>query len=168
MLFRSAPSSWAALLAGTSGVAPIEGFDPARIDVRIACELKGFDPESVMERKEARKLDRCSLVAVAAAREAWADAGLAVGDPERVGVVVGSAFGGAATIQSGMEAFFEKGPHRIGPHLHGAMLVDTPGFEIARDLGVYGTNFSVTAACATGACSIGAASDFVQIGRAHV
>ena len=78
-----APSSWAALLAGTSGVAPIEGFDPARIDVRIACELKGFDPESVMERKEARKLDRCSLVAVAAAREAWADAGLAVGDPER-------------------------------------------------------------------------------------
>ena len=163
-----APSSWAALLAGTSGVAPSEGFDPARIDVRIACELKGFDPESVMERKEARKLDRCSLVAVAAAREAWAHAGLTVGDPERVGVIVGSAFGGAATIQSGMEAFFEKGPHRIGPHLHGAMLVDTPGFEIARDLGVYGTNFSVTAACATGACSIGAASDFVRSGNVDV
>ena len=72
-------SSWSALLAGTSGVAPITGFDPERIDVKIACELKGFDPESVMEKKEARKLDRCSLVAVAAAREAWANAGNMVG-----------------------------------------------------------------------------------------
>ena len=161
-------SSWSALLAGTSGVAPIAGFDPERIDVKIACELKGFDPESVMERKEARKLDRCSLAAVAAAREAWAQAGLAVGDPERVGVIVGSAFGGAATIQAGMEAFFDKGPHRIGPHLHGAMLVDTPGFEIARDLGVYGTNFSVTAACATGANAIGLASDLVRSGNVDV
>ena len=161
-------SSWSALLAGTSGVAPITGFDPERIDVKIACEMKGFDPESVMEKKEARKLDRCSLTAVAAAREAWGHAGLTVDDPERVGVIVGSAFGGAATIQAGMGAFFEKGPHRIGPHLHGAMLVDTPGFEIARDLDVYGTNFSVTAACATGANAIGAASDLVRSGNVDV
>ena len=163
-----AASSWGSLLAGRSGVAPIEGFDPERIDVKIACEIKGFDPESVMERKEARKLDRCSLVAVAAAREAWADAGLELGDPERVGVIVGSAFGGAQTIQDGMQAFFEKGPHRIGPHLHGAMLVDTPGFEIARDKGVLGTNFSVTAACATGAAAIGVAADLVRSGTMDV
>ena len=158
-------SSWRALLAGQSGVAPIQGFDPERIETKIACELKGFDPETVMERKEARKLDRCSLTAVAAAREAWAQSGASMDDPGRVGVIVGSAFGGAATIQSGMQTFFEKGPHRIGPHLHGAMLVDTPGFEIARDLGALGTNFSVTAACATGASAIGVAADLVASGN---
>ena len=161
-------SSWRALLAGQSGVAPITGFDSQRIETRIACEMKGFDPETVMERKEARKLDRCSLTAVAAAREAWAQSGASMDDPGRVGVIVGSAFGGAATIQSGMQTFFEKGPHRIGPHLHGAMLVDTPGFEIARDLGALGTNFSVTAACATGASAIGVAADLVASGNMDV
>lgn len=161
-------SSWRALLAGQSGVAPITGFDSQRIETRIACEMKGFDPETVMERKEARKLDRCSLTAVAAAREAWAQSGATMDDPGRVGVIVGSAFGGAATIQSGMQTFFEKGPHRIGPHLHGAMLVDTPGFEIARDLGALGTNFSVTAACATGASAIGVAADLVASGNMDV
>jgi len=158
-------SSWRALLAGQSGVAPIQGFDPERIETKIACEMKGFDPESVMEKKEARKLDRCSLTAVAAAREAWAQSGAVMDDPERVGVIVGSAFGGAATIEAGMHTMFEKGPHRIGPHLHGAMLVDTPGFEIARDLGALGTNFSVTAACATGASAIGVAADLVASGN---
>jgi 3-oxoacyl-(acyl-carrier-protein) synthase len=130
--------------------------------------MKGFDPESVMEKKEARKLDRCSLVAVAAAREAWAQSGAVMDDPERVGVIVGSAFGGAATIEAGMHTMFEKGPHRIGPHLHGAMLVDTPGFEIARDLGALGTNFSVTAACATGASAIGVATDLVASGNMDI
>ena len=161
-------TSWSSLLAGESGVAPIQGFDPERIETRIACELKGFDPESVMEKKEARKLDRCSLTAVAAAREAWAQSGVVMDDPERVGVIVGSAFGGAATIEAGMRTMFEKGPHRIGPHLHGAMLVDTPGFEIARDLGALGTNFSVTAACATGASAIGVAADLVASGNMDV
>ena len=161
-------TSWSSLLAGESGVAPIQGFDPERIETRIACELKGFDPESVMEKKEARKLDRCSLTAVAAAREAWAQSGVVMDDPERVGVIVGSAFGGAATIEAGMRTMFEKGPHRIGPHLHGAMLVDTPGFEIARDLGALGTNFSVTAACATGARAIGVAADLVASGNMDV
>jgi 3-oxoacyl-(acyl-carrier-protein) synthase len=80
-------------------------------------------------------------------------------------VIVGSAFGGAATIEGGMRTMFEKGPHRIGPHLHGAMLVDTPGFEIARDMGALGTNFSVTAACATGASAIGVAADLVASGN---
>ena len=161
-------SSWNALLAGQSGVAPIQGFDPERIETKIACEMKGFDPESVMEKKEARKLDRCSLTAVAAAREAWAQSGAVMDDPERVGVIVGSAFGGAATIEAGMHTMFEKGPHRIGPHLHGAMLVDTPGFEIARDLGALGTNFSVTAACATGASAIGVAADLVASGNMDI
>ena len=161
-------SSWNALLAGQSGVAPIQGFDPERIETKIACEMKGFDPESVMEKKEARKLDRCSLTAVAAAREAWAQSGAVMDDPERVGVIVGSAFGGAATIEAGMHTMFEKGPHRIGPHLHGAMLVDTPGVEIARDLGALGTNFSVTAACATGASAIGVAADLVASGNMDI
>jgi 3-oxoacyl-[acyl-carrier-protein] synthase II len=160
--------SWASLLGGVSGVAPIRGFDPERIEVKLAAEMKGFDPEAVVEKREARKMDRCSITAIAAAREAWAQSGLAVGDPEAVGVVIGSAFGGAATIQSGMQTMFERGPGRIGPHLHGAMLVDTPGFEVAHDLGVIGPNFSVTSACASGAHAVGVASDLVRHGEADV
>ncbi len=161
-------TAWAALLSGTSGVAPIAGFDPERLDVRIAAEMKDFDPEAVVEKREARKMDRCSVTAIAAAREAWAMSGAGFDDPESVGVVIGSAFGGAATIQSGMGTFFERGPQRIGPHLHGAMLVDTPGFEVARDLGVIGPNFSVSSACASGAHAVGVASDLVRHGEADV
>lgn len=160
--------SWAGLLGGVSGVAPIQGFDPERIEVKLAAEMKGFDPEAVVEKREVRKMDRCSITAIAAAREAWAHSGLEVGDPEAVGVVIGSAFGGAATIQSGMQTMFERGPGRIGPHLHGAMLVDTPGFEVAHDLGVIGPNFSVTSACASGAHAVGVASDLVRHGEADV
>ena len=161
-------SSWSALLAGTSGVAPITLFDPERITAKVAAEMKGFDPESVLERREARKLDRCSLAAIAAAREAWASSGASFDDPERVGVIIGSAFGGASTIQAGMSTFHERGPERIGPHVLGAMLVDTPGFQVARDLGVIGPNFSVTSACATGAHSIGVASEMVRRGDVDV
>ena len=131
-----APTSWASLLAGVSGVAPITLFDPARIDATVAAELKGFDPESIVGKREARKLDRCSVAAIAAAREAWAMSGCTVDDPERVGVIIGSAFGGASTIQAGMGVLHERGPDRIGPHVLGAMLVDTPGFQVAHDLGV--------------------------------
>ena len=157
-------TSWATLLAGTSGVGPITNFDPSRIDVQIACEMKGFDPESVVEKREARKLDRCSVAAIAAARQAWAMSGAEVDDPERVGVIIGSAFGGASTIEAGMQTMFEKGPGRIGPHVLGSMLVDTPGFQVAHDLGVIGPNFSVTSACATGAHAVGVASDLVRHG----
>lgn len=159
-----APTSWASLLAGVSGVAPITLFDPARIDATVAAELKGFDPESIVGKREARKLDRCSVAAIAAAREAWAMSGCTVDDPERVGVVIGSAFGGASTIQAGMGVLHERGPDRIGPHVLGAMLVDTPGFQVAHDLGVIGPNFSVTSACATGAHAVGIASDLVRSG----
>lgn len=161
-------ASWQALLAGTSGVGPISLFDPARIPVKVAAELHDFDPSTVVERREARKMDRCSLAAIAAAREAWVASGLAVDDPERVGVVIGSAFGGAATIQDGMGVYFERGPERIGPHVLGAMLVDTPGFQVAHDLGVIGPNFSVTSACASGAHAVGVAADLVRHGGADV
>lgn len=163
-----APSAWRALLAGDSGVAPISLFDPERIPVKVAAEMRDFDPTAVVERREARKMDRCSLAAIAAAREAWASSGLAVGDPEAVGVVIGSAFGGAATIQDGLGVYFDRGPERIGPHVLGAMLVDTPGFQVAHDLGVIGPNFSVTAACASGAHSVGVAADMVRRGAADV
>ncbi len=161
-------TSWATLLAGTSGVGPITNFDASRIEVQIAAEMKGFDPESVVEKREVRKLDRCSIVAIAAAREAWEQSGATIDDPERVGVIIGSAFGGSQTIQDGMGTFYERGPQRIGPHVLGSMLVDTPGFQVAHDLGAIGPNFSVTAACATGANAIGVASDLVRHGDVDI
>lgn len=163
-----APASWRSLLDGDSGVEPITLFYPERIPVKVAAQMRDFDPTAIVERREARKMDRCSLAAIAAAREAWAASGLAVDDPERVGVVIGSAFGGAATIQEGMCVYFDRGPERIGPHVLGAMLVDTPGFQVAHDLDVIGPNFSVTAACASGAHAVGVAADLVRRGGADV
>src|ERR671932_1102444 len=94
-----APSTWEAMLAGRSGIDTIAAFDPADYPVRIAGEVRGFEPERVASRKEARRMDRGVLFAVAAADEAVADAGLEVTDPERTGVVVGSAIGGVALIE---------------------------------------------------------------------
>src|SRR5215213_10255227 len=92
-----APSTWEAMLAGRSGIETIAAFDPSDHPVRIAGEVRGFDPEQVASRKDARRMDRGVLFAVAAADEAVADSGIDKLDPERTGVVVGSAIGGIAT-----------------------------------------------------------------------
>jgi 3-oxoacyl-[acyl-carrier-protein] synthase II len=94
-----APSSWEAMLAGRSGIDTIAAFDPSPYPVRIAGEVRGFDPEAVASRKDARRMDRSVLFAVAASDEAVADAGLDELDAERTGVVVGSAIGGVGLIE---------------------------------------------------------------------
>ena len=93
-----APSSWEAAVAGRSGVGFIEAFDPSGYPVRIAAEVRGFDSSALVPPKEARRMDRTVLLAVAAAQEAWDDAAIEDVDPARVGILVGSAIGGIATI----------------------------------------------------------------------
>src|SRR5512147_2517631 len=94
-----APSTWDAAVSGRSGVGWIEAFDASEYPVRIAAEVRGFDPGELVPPKEARRMDRNVLLAVAAAQEAWDDAGLDGGvDASRVGIIVGSAIGGIATI----------------------------------------------------------------------
>src|SRR4051812_3225485 len=101
VLGLDAPTTWRGLVAGKSGIGPITQFDPGTLPVRIAGEVKGFDPLNYLEPKEARRMARCSQFAVAAAKEAAADARLVIGEsvkPERTGVVVGTALGGFEMI----------------------------------------------------------------------
>src|ERR687890_104171 len=145
-----APSTWEAMLAGRSGIDTIAAFDPSPYPVRIAGEVRGFDPETVASRKDARRMDRGVLFAVAAADEAVADAGIDKLDPERTGVVVGSAIGGIGIVEEQQRILLEKGPGRVSATFLPNCLVDTATSYIATKLGVVGLNFAVVSACATG------------------
>jgi 3-oxoacyl-[acyl-carrier-protein] synthase II len=163
-----APSTWEAMLAGRSGIDTIAAFDPSPFPVRIAGEVRGFDPEAVASRKDARRMDRSVLFAVAATDEAVADAGLDVLDPERTGVVVGSAIGGVAIIEEQQRILMEKGPGRVSATFLPNCLVDAATSYIATKLGVVGLNFAVVSACATGSHAIGEAAELIKRGRADV
>src|SRR5918998_3529121 len=110
---NDAPSTWRAAIAGESGVDFIRSFDASGFPVRIAAEVKDFDPTTIASPKEARKLDRNVLLALGAAKEAVADAGLNGFEPERVGIVFGSAIGGFLGIMEQSEVFRERGPDRV-------------------------------------------------------
>jgi 3-oxoacyl-[acyl-carrier-protein] synthase II len=163
-----APSTWEAMLEGRSGIDTIAAFDPSPFPVRIAGEVRGFDPERAASRKDARRMDRGVLFALAAADEAAADAGLEVTDPERVGVVVGSAIGGIGIVEEQQRVLAEKGPGRVSPTFLPNCLVDTATSYIATKLGAIGPNFAVVSACATGSHAIGEAADLIRRGRADV
>ena len=163
-----APSTWEAMLAGRSGIDTIAAFDPSDHPVRIAGEVRGFDPESVASRKDARRMDRGVLFAVAAADEAVADAGIDKLDPERTGVVVGSAIGGIGIVEEQQRILLEKGPGRVSATFLPNCLVDTATSYIATKLGVVGLNFAVVSACATGSHAIGEAAELIRQGRADV
>ncbi|HEX9342645.1 MAG TPA: beta-ketoacyl synthase N-terminal-like domain-containing protein, partial [Actinomycetota bacterium] len=165
-----APSTWAAMLEGRSGIDTIAAFDPSPFPVRIAGEVRGFNPETVVSRKDARRMDRGVLFAVAAADEAVADAGLDKDSlvPERTGVVVGSAIGGVALIEQQQKILLERGPDRVSPTWLPNALVDTATSYIATRFGAIGCNFAVVSACATGSHAIGEAADLIRRGRADV
>ncbi|HZD72221.1 MAG TPA: beta-ketoacyl-ACP synthase II [Actinomycetes bacterium] len=165
-LALDAPATWQAMLEGHSGIDTIAAFDPSPYPVRIAGEVRDFDPERAVSRKEARRMDRSVLLAVAAADEAAADAGLEATRPERVGVVVGSAIGGVAMIEEQQRLLMEKGPGRVSPSFLPNALVDTATSYIANRLGAIGCNFAVVSACATGSHAIGVGADLIRQGRA--
>ncbi|MCZ7590361.1 MAG: beta-ketoacyl-ACP synthase II [Gaiella sp.] len=165
-----APSTWQNALAGRSGVGFIEAFDASAYPVRIAAEVRGFDPGELVPAKEARRMDRNVQLAVAAAQEAWDDAGLELGgvDPARVGILVGSAIGGIATITAQQQVFAERGPDRVSPFFIPSVLVDTASGQIAIQLGLRGQNFAPVSACATGSTAIGEAAASIRRGQADV
>ena len=108
-----APSTWAAAKAGTSGVGFIETFDASGFPVRIAAEVRGYDPTTAASVKDARKLDRNVLLALTAAKEAWADAAVEGVAPERIGILVGSAIGGLPGIAEQHQILLERGHDRV-------------------------------------------------------
>ena len=161
-----APSTWKAALAGESGIDWIQAFDTEGLPVRIAAEVKGFDPTQVVSAKEARKLERNVLLGVAAGREALTDAGLNGYDPARVGVIFGSAIGGVPGILEQADTLRERGPDRVSPNFLPNVLVDSVSGQLAISLGLKGPNYAVVSACATGSHAIGEAAEMIRRGAA--
>src|ERR687898_1033210 len=163
-----APSSWAAAVAGQSGIDFITSFDTSEFPVRIAGEVKGFDPSSVAPAKEARRMDRNVLLALGAAQEAWKDAGLNGVDPDRVGIVVGSAIGGLPGIVEQQDVLRERGADRVSPFYIPSVIVDSAGGQIAISLGLRGPNYAPVSACATGSHAVGEAAELIRRDSADV
>jgi 3-oxoacyl-[acyl-carrier-protein] synthase II len=159
-------STWESALAGRSGVDFIRAFDPAGFPVRIAAEVKDFDATAVVSPKEARKLDRNVLLAVASAKEAVDDAALNGFDPSRVGIVFGSAIGGFLGIMEQAEVLRERGPDRISPNFLPNVLVDSASGQLAITLGIRGPNYAPVSACATGSHAVGEGAELIKRGDA--
>jgi 3-oxoacyl-[acyl-carrier-protein] synthase II len=161
-----AASTWRAALAGESGIGWISTFDTDGLPVRIAGEVKDFDPAGVVSAKEARKLERNVLLGVAAGREALDDAGLKDFDPTRVGIIFGSAIGGVPGILEQAEVLRERGPARVSPNFLPNVLVDSVSGQLAISLGIKGPNYAVVSACATGSHAVGEAAEMIKRGAA--
>ena len=134
--------------------------------MRIAGEVKGFDPSSVASPKKVRNLDRAVVFALAAAKEALEDAGVNGYRPERVGVVVGSCIGGLNELMRQHDILKERGPERVSPSFLPNILVDSPSGHLAIELGLRGPNYAVVSACATGSHAIGEGAELVRNGHA--
>lgn len=164
------PTTWTAMLNGESGVAPIAGFDTTDFAVTIAGECTDFDPTSIMNAKEARRIDRFIQLGMVAAHEAWADAGLTVTaeNSERIGTLAGSGIGGIGSLSDSIKVLNSRGPDRVTPFLIVQMLIDLLPGHISMALGLRGPNFSVVSACATSGNSIGEAAEIIKRGDADV
>src|SRR5438874_7078982 len=163
---NDAPSTWRAAVAGESGIDWIRSFDATGLPVRVAAEVKDFDPTQVASPKDVRKLERNVLLALGAAREAMSDAGLNGFDPRRVGVVFGTAIGGVNGILEQDEILRERGPDRVSPNFLPNVLVDSASGQLAISLGIKGLNYAVVSACATGSHAIGEGAEIIKRGDA--
>ena len=165
-LGNDARATWRAALAGASGIDWIRSFDASSLPVRVAAEVKAFDATDVASPKEVRKLERNVLLALAAAREATADAGLDGFDPMRVGIVFGTAIGGVNGILEQEDVRRERGPERVSPNFLPNVLVDSASGQLAISLGITGPNYAVVSACATGSHAVGEAAELIKRGDA--
>ena len=161
-------TTWEGLLAGRSGVDTIAAFDASEFPVRIAGEVKGYDPNGAASAKDVRKFDRNVLFALTAAKEAMGDAGLNGFDPERVGVVVGNCIGGFNELMRQYDVMRDRGPDRVSPTLLANVLVDSASGQLAIELGVRGPNYAVVSACATGSHALGEGAELIRRGHADV
>ena len=164
------PAMWSALLAGRSGVGTISSFDASAFASQVAAEVKGFDPAQYLSPKDIRRTERFTQFAIAASKQAVADAGLAVDreDPFRCGVIIGSGMGSMRLIEEQHSVFLSKGPKKITPFLIPMIICNMAPGHVAMDLGFKGPNFCTTTACASGAHGIGEAFRIIQQGAADV
>jgi 3-oxoacyl-[acyl-carrier-protein] synthase II len=158
--------NWEALLAGRSGISTITRFDVSRFATRIAGEIRNFDPQQFMDRKEARKMDLFVQYAIAAAQLAVEDSGidLALLEGERTGVYVGSGIGGIGSIEETHRVLLEKGPERVSPFFIVQTIINEAPGHISIRYRAKGPNMSNATACSTGAHAIGEAVRMIQLG----
>ncbi|MCK1818465.1 beta-ketoacyl-ACP synthase II [Streptomyces sp. XM83C] len=169
-----AASTWEGLVAGRSGVSPLEQEWAAELPVRIAAQI-AVDPGEVIPRPQARKLDRSAQFALIAAREAWKDAGFTgrAGedpsvDPHRLGAVVASGIGGVTTLLDQYDILREKGVRRVSPHTVPMLMPNSPAANVGIELGAQAGVHTPVSACASGAEAIGYAIEMIRTGRADV
>lgn len=169
-----APSTWAAMRAGQNGISRLDSTDFSRYsehwNVRIAGQILGFDPSTFMEAREARRLDRCTVLGVGAAVEAVRDSGLdlAVTDPARCGVVMGSGIGGIQTIEEGMLTLSSRGPDRISPFTVPRLMVNAVSGTISIRFNLQGPASAHATACASSGHAISDAMWYIRRGNADV
>jgi len=169
-LALNAEDTWQAILAGKSGAARITHFDVSDHKTQFAAEVKGFDPEALFGRKEARHTDRYAQFVLAATLDAVEDAKLEINDQnrDRIGALIGTGIGGISTLLEQVEVMRERDASRVSPFLVPMMLADTAPGMIAIKLGVRGPNLSVSTACATGSNALGEATSIIRRGSADV
>ncbi len=160
---------WSNLLAGRSAVGPITRFDISAFPVRIASEVKNFDPLKFIEKKEVKKMDPFIHYAVAASQEAMDDSGLRVNgddDATRIGVFIGSGIGGFGVIEREHEKFLKGGPGKISPFFIPAAIVNLAAGQVSIRFGLKGPNSATCTACSTGAHAVGDSFKIIQRGDA--
>lgn len=164
------PSSWEGVLAGRSGIGPLEHMDVSAFSTRFGGSVKGFDVEQYLPAKEARKLDLFIQYGLAASFQAVRHSGLEISDAnrERIGVVMGSGIGGLTNIENNCKSLLEQGPRRISPFFVPGSIINMVSGFLSIHLGIQGPNYAVTTACTTGTHSIGMAARNIAYGEADV
>jgi 3-oxoacyl-[acyl-carrier-protein] synthase II len=164
------PTAWDALVHGRSGIRRITRFDVSGDEwkVKIAGEAWGFDPANYMSPKDARRVDRTTQLALAAADEAVKQSCLTTLAGDDIGVLVGCGSGGIETYADAYRTLLDKGPGRMNPFLIPAEVIDSSGVAIGIRYGFHGPNFAVTSACSTGADAIGTSFELIRTGHAEV
>ncbi len=166
----SVDETWSGLVAGRSGIAEITQFDASDLPIRIAGEIKGFDPADYIDFKEARRMARVSQLAMAAGMQAMADAGLGdqVPDPERAGIIMGTGIGGFDEGLNAWRTFKEKGLRRVNPFTAMSLLCNMPAHHVSTQFQCQAYNSTVVTACAAGTQSIGEAAEVIRRGDADL
>ena len=161
-------TSWRAVVEGRSGIGPVTLVPVDHLPVRIAGEVKGFDPTTVMEAKEARRADRFSQFAVAAAREAVRHSGLVIDESNAndIGVIIGSGAGGIQTYTDNQHVMDQRGAGRLNPLMIPMITADSASVQVSIQTGAHGVTFGVAAACSTGNDAIAQAFYTIQRGDA--
>ena len=161
---------WEGLLAGKSGIRRITQFDASDMPCKIAGEIPDFKPEDYMDRRDARRVSRAAQVSLAAARNALVDAGLppVMPEPEKTGVVFGTAIGGMEKLDEALLSLRSKGVDRLNPFSVPSGIPNLPAFLISRELQCLGPSSTITTACATGTQAVGEGAEFIRRGAAEV